>query len=121
MPEPDMSEPHKDDTAITARLRRLPGQALLALLNGTAVLVIFLEILLISDAALLPVGEEALSYSSYFASLANPVIILFLGGFLADAVGYRTTPPVLYETENEKILPMPLDDGRICACLGPRV
>jgi sodium-dependent dicarboxylate transporter 2/3/5 len=28
------------------------------------------------------VGEEALKYSSYFASLANPVIILFLGGFL---------------------------------------
>lgn len=51
-------------------------------LMATAVLVIFLEILLISDAALLPVGEEALSYSSYFASLANPVIILFLGGFL---------------------------------------
>lgn len=51
-------------------------------LMATAVLVILLEILLISDAALLPVGEEALTYSSYFASLANPVIILFLGGFL---------------------------------------
>ena len=51
-------------------------------LMATAVLVILLEILLISDAALLPVGEEALKYSSYFASLANPVIILFLGGFL---------------------------------------
>lgn len=51
-------------------------------LMATAVLVILLEILLISDAALLPVGEEALAYSSYFASLANPVIILFLGGFL---------------------------------------
>ena len=45
MPEPDMSEPHKNDTALTARLRRLPGQALLALLNGTAVLVIFASVL----------------------------------------------------------------------------
>lgn len=51
-------------------------------LMATAVLVILLEILMISDAALLPVGEEALKYSSYFATLANPVIILFLGGFL---------------------------------------
>jgi sodium-dependent dicarboxylate transporter 2/3/5 len=51
-------------------------------LMATAVLVILLEILLISDSAILPVGEEALAYSSYFAALANPVIILFLGGFL---------------------------------------
>ncbi|MGM0386211.1 MAG: SLC13 family permease [Actinomycetota bacterium] len=51
-------------------------------LMATAVLVILLEILLISDSAILPVGEEALTYSSYFAALANPVIILFLGGFL---------------------------------------
>jgi len=51
-------------------------------LVATAVLVIFLEVLLISNEALLPVGEEALAYSAYFAALANPVIILFLGGFL---------------------------------------
>nr|NLD41610.1 SLC13/DASS family transporter [Actinomycetales bacterium] len=51
-------------------------------LFATAVTVILLEVLLISDAALLPVGEEALSYADYFATLASPVIILFMGGFL---------------------------------------
>lgn len=40
-----MPEPHKDDTALSARLRRLPGQVLLALINGTAVLVIVASVL----------------------------------------------------------------------------
>ena len=40
-----MPEPHKDDTALSVRLRRLPGQVLLALLNGTAVLVIVASVL----------------------------------------------------------------------------
>ena len=55
-------------------------------LVATAVLVIFLEVLLISDQALLPVPDEVPTAASFYASLANPVIILFLGGFLiADA------------------------------------
>ncbi|RAX22552.1 MULTISPECIES: DASS family sodium-coupled anion symporter [Actinomyces] len=51
-------------------------------LVATAVLVIGLEVLLISDQAVLPVPADATAYSSFFAALANPVIVLFLGGFL---------------------------------------
>ncbi|AWE41477.1 MULTISPECIES: DASS family sodium-coupled anion symporter [unclassified Actinobaculum] len=58
-------------------------------LTATAVLVILLEVLLISQSALSdPTGgdpelvEAALPAANYFAALANPVIILFLGGFL---------------------------------------
>lgn len=54
-------------------------------LSATAVLVIMGEVLLVSDQALLPVAETAPTSATFFASLANPVIILFLGGFmLAD-------------------------------------
>lgn len=51
-------------------------------LYATAVTVILLEVLLISDRAILPIGEDALNYSRFFATLADPVIILFLGGFM---------------------------------------
>ena len=51
-------------------------------LVATAVLVIALEILLISNQALLPVPGDATKYSTFLGALANPVIILFLGGFL---------------------------------------
>ncbi|WP_448759784.1 SLC13 family permease [Actinomyces oricola] len=51
-------------------------------LVATAVLVIALEVLLVSDQALLPVPDGALAYSKFLGALANPVIILFLGGFL---------------------------------------
>nr|WP_236842369.1 DASS family sodium-coupled anion symporter [Boudabousia tangfeifanii] len=51
-------------------------------LTATAVGVIFLEVVLISDAAIVPVGADATSAKVYFASLANPVLILFLGGFM---------------------------------------
>lgn len=51
-------------------------------LVATAVLVIGLEILLVSNQALLPVTDEAPKYSSFLGAFANPVIILFLGGFL---------------------------------------
>ena len=44
-------------------------------LAGTAVLVIFLEVLFISDHALLSVGEGAPAYTKFFGALANPVII----------------------------------------------
>lgn len=54
-------------------------------LAATATLVIFLEVLFVSDHALLTVGEDAPKYTVFFGALANPVIILFLGGFmLAD-------------------------------------
>lgn len=58
-------------------------------LTATAVLVIFLEVLLVSKGAFDdPTGGDAaladtvLPASDYFAALANPVIILFLGGFM---------------------------------------
>lgn len=58
-------------------------------LTATAVLVILLEVLMVSQGALTdPTGgdpalaETLLPASSYFAALANPVIILFLGGFM---------------------------------------
>lgn len=51
-------------------------------LAGTAVLVIFLEVLFISDHALLDVAKDAPVYTKFFGALANPVIILFLGGFM---------------------------------------
>ncbi len=49
---------------------------------ATAVLVILLEVLLLSDQALVPLAEAPLSSREIFATLADPVIILFLGGFL---------------------------------------
>ncbi len=63
-------------------------------LVATAVLVIFMQVLLISDEALVGFGGaayEAPTAASIYASLAHPVIILFLGGFLlADgAAKYR--------------------------------
>lgn len=51
-------------------------------LVATATLVIFLEVVLVSSGAIVPAGEDALPSSAYFAALANPVIILFLGGFM---------------------------------------
>ena len=51
-------------------------------LAATATLVIFLEVLFVSDHAIIPVGEEAPKYTVFFGALANPVIILFLGGFM---------------------------------------
>lgn len=62
-------------------------------LHATAALIIFLQILLLSDRAMLPFAEGAFPegmsaprFASFYAALANPVIMLFLGGFfLADA------------------------------------
>lgn len=58
-------------------------------LTATAVLVILLEVLLIAEGAIADptaadpaLAEAALPAASYFAALANPVIILFLGGFM---------------------------------------
>lgn len=62
-------------------------------LYATAVIIIFAEIVLISDEAVVRVSEgfEAPAYSSFYAALAHPVLMLFLGGFfLADAAAkYR--------------------------------
>ncbi|MDO5677507.1 MAG: DASS family sodium-coupled anion symporter [Propionibacteriaceae bacterium] len=51
-------------------------------LAATGVGVIFAQVLLISNDALLPVPADAATSASFFANLANPVIILFMGGFL---------------------------------------
>ncbi len=56
-------------------------------LHATAALIIFLNILLVSDKAMMPLPEgfKAPTYSCFFYALANPVLMLFLGGFfLAD-------------------------------------
>ncbi len=61
-------------------------------LHATAVLIIILNILLISNQALIPFAEGSLDegrpipgYATFFHALANPVLMLFLGGFfLAD-------------------------------------
>ncbi|MCP4247780.1 MAG: SLC13/DASS family transporter, partial [bacterium] len=62
-------------------------------LYATAALIIFLQILFISDQALwdLPSGFDPPTSASYFATLAHPVLMLFLGGFfLAEgAARYR--------------------------------
>lgn len=57
-------------------------------LSATSIFVILAQILMISDEALLslPAGFEPPSYESIYATLANPILMLFLGGFvLADA------------------------------------
>lgn len=61
-------------------------------LHATAALVILLNILLVSDKALLPAGDfKPPAYTLYFGALANPVLMLFLGGFFlaAGASKYR--------------------------------
>ncbi len=57
-------------------------------LSATSIFVILAEILMISDEALfaLPDGFDAPTYESIYATLASPILMLFLGGFvLADA------------------------------------
>lgn len=51
-------------------------------LAATGVGIIFAQVLLISSDAVLPVPDDAATSASYFANLANPVIILFMGGFM---------------------------------------
>ncbi|HMP74943.1 MAG TPA: SLC13 family permease [Kiritimatiellia bacterium] len=56
-------------------------------LHATAALIILLNILLASSAAVIPLPKDyaAPAYTLYFNALANPVLMLFLGGFfLAD-------------------------------------
>lgn len=57
-------------------------------LSATSIMVILAEVLLVSDEAVLStsVDFDAPPYASFFATLAHPVLMLFLGGFvLADA------------------------------------
>jgi sodium-dependent dicarboxylate transporter 2/3/5 len=62
-------------------------------LFATAALIIFLEIVMISDQALVSLPESfvAPAYGDFYGALANPVLMLFLGGFfLAEgAAKYR--------------------------------
>jgi sodium-dependent dicarboxylate transporter 2/3/5 len=62
-------------------------------LSATSIFVIFAEILLISDEAIvgLPASFEPPAYQSIFATLASPVLMLFLGGFVLahTAAKYR--------------------------------
>jgi solute carrier family 13 (sodium-dependent dicarboxylate transporter), member 2/3/5 len=51
-------------------------------LVATAVLVILLQVLLLSEQALLPLPDAPLQARELFATLADPVIVLFLGGFM---------------------------------------
>lgn len=56
-------------------------------LHATAALIIGAQIVLISDEAVLslPDGYEAPDFASFYAALADPILMLFLGGFvLAD-------------------------------------
>ena len=51
-------------------------------LVATALLVILLQVLLLTDQALVPLEESVTTPAETFSALADPVIILFLGGFL---------------------------------------
>lgn len=56
-------------------------------LHATAALIIFLEIMLVSNKAMIPLPEnfEAPAYTTFYHALAHPVLMLFLGGFfIAD-------------------------------------
>jgi len=57
-------------------------------LSATSIMVILAQILMISDEALLtlPASFDPPTYESIYATLASPILMLFLGGFvLADA------------------------------------
>lgn len=91
--------PQGDLSASASRMLAIFGAAVVLWiteaipLSATSIFVIFAEILLISDEAIvgLPAEYEAPAYQSIFATLASPVLMLFLGGFvLADsAAKYR--------------------------------
>jgi solute carrier family 13 (sodium-dependent dicarboxylate transporter), member 2/3/5 len=53
-------------------------------LHATAAVIIAAEVALVSDQAViaLPEGFDAPSYTDFYGTLANPVVILFLGGFV---------------------------------------
>lgn len=86
--------PQGDLTAPASRMLAIFGAAVALWISeavplaATSVFVILATVLLVSDQALvgLPSGFDPPSYESVFATLANPVLILFLGGFvLADS------------------------------------
>ncbi len=51
-------------------------------LHATALLVIALEVVLLSDQAVVAVADDAPGYATFLATLADPIVILFLGGFM---------------------------------------
>jgi sodium-dependent dicarboxylate transporter 2/3/5 len=58
-------------------------------LAATAVLIILLQVLLISNQALGGAPPDALPASAFYATLADPVIILLLGGFMLAMAAQR--------------------------------
>ncbi len=51
-------------------------------LVATAVLIILLEVLMVSSGAIFSVPDDALKPTAFYGALSDPVIILFLGGFM---------------------------------------
>ncbi len=56
-------------------------------MHATGVLIMLLMVLMLSDRGVLPMpeGYQPIAYQSIFASMSDPVIILFLGGFFLAA------------------------------------
>jgi len=89
--------PRGDLTAEASRMLAIFGAAVVLWvteaipLAATSIFVILAEILMISDQALvgLPSGFEAPPYAEFFSTLAHPVLILFLGGFVLAAAAAK--------------------------------
>ena len=89
--------PTGDLTAEASRMLAIFGAAVVLWvteaipLAATSIFVILAEILMISDQALvgLPSGFEAPPYAEFFSTLAHPVLILFLGGFVLAAAAAK--------------------------------
>ncbi|MCP4594749.1 MAG: DASS family sodium-coupled anion symporter [bacterium] len=86
MPFPGLSEPgHRIFAVFLLAIVLWVSEAIP--LHATATVIILAEILFISDKSLLalPEGYDPTPYKAFFAALANPILMLFLGGFfLAD-------------------------------------
>lgn len=89
--------PQGDLTAPASRMLAIFGVAVVLWITeaiplaATSILVILAEVLMISDQALvgLPPGVEVPPYEEFFATLAHPVLILFLGGFVLAAAASK--------------------------------
>lgn len=89
--------PQGDLTAEASRMLAIFGVAVVLWvteaipLAATSIFVILAEILMISDQALvgLPSRFDPPPYAEFFATLAHPVLILFLGGFVLAAAAAK--------------------------------
>ena len=84
---------------------------------ATSLLVIFLQVLLLSDQGLIsfdPNVYELENYKTFYGTLANPIIILFLGGFSL------ATAAVKYGLDQRltKVLLKPFGSNPSAVCLG---